>query len=141
MSDSIKHEGIVELVEPSHLKVRILQASACSACGAKGLCKSADSKEKLVDVFAPNAESYRVGDSVEIEGRVSMGMKAVRIAFVLPLVMILAAFVLCYWLSKGNELLSGLIALIALVPYGVGLWLSRNRLEKEFVFQTVRPVE
>lgn len=141
MSESIRHDGVVERVEPSHLQVRILQASACSSCGAKGLCKSAESKEKLVDVFATNAETFRIGDAVQIEGHVSMGMKAVRIAFVVPLAVMLIAFVLCYWLSGQNELLSGLVALLSLIPYGVGLWLSRRRLEKEFTFRLVRHAE
>ena len=65
MAEKIRHEGIVERVEPSHLQVRIVQASACAACGAKGLCKAAESKEKLGDVvYKPVLVVFRSHSSV-----------------------------------------------------------------------------
>ena len=42
----IEHEGIIEHIDGNHIKVRILQQSACSACHAKGYCTAADSSEK-----------------------------------------------------------------------------------------------
>ena len=51
MADLIRHRGIVEKVEGSHVTVRIVQTSACSACSAKGLCNASESKEKLIDVY------------------------------------------------------------------------------------------
>ena len=52
MADIIKHQGIVENINSSHIKVRIVQTSACAACSAKGHCASADTKEKIIDVPA-----------------------------------------------------------------------------------------
>ena len=60
MADIIKHRGIVEKVTDSHVIVRIVQTSACSACSAKGLCNASESKEKLIDVYEMNA-SYQIG--------------------------------------------------------------------------------
>ena len=51
MTDKIKHLGIVESINGSYLKVRIVQTSACSACSIKGHCSAAESKEKLIDVY------------------------------------------------------------------------------------------
>ena len=51
MTDIIKHRGIVENIEGSHVRVRIVQTSACSACSVKGHCNASESKEKLIDVF------------------------------------------------------------------------------------------
>ncbi|MBO4589814.1 MAG: SoxR reducing system RseC family protein [Bacteroidaceae bacterium] len=141
MAEKIRHEGIVERVEPSHLQVRIVQASACAACGAKGLCKAAESKEKLVDVFDAEAGSYREGERVWLEGRVAMGMKAVRVAFLIPLVLMLTVFGVCYKLTGGNEPLSGIACLLSLVPYGVGLWLFRKRMEREFSFRIAKDTD
>ena len=50
MANTIKHQGIVENINGSHLQVRIIQTSACASCSVKGHCTSADTKEKLVDV-------------------------------------------------------------------------------------------
>ena len=46
---TIKHEGIVENIGADHCTVRILQASACSSCSARQLCRSSENKEKVID--------------------------------------------------------------------------------------------
>ena len=73
MADIIKHQGIVENINSSHIKVRIVQTSACAACSAKGHCASADTKEKIIDVTTGDASSYQVGDRVIVFGELSMG--------------------------------------------------------------------
>ena len=80
MADIIKHRGIVEKVEGSHVVVRIVQTSACAACSAKGLCNASESKEKQIDVYEVNAP-YQVGEEVVLIGTTSMGMRAVALAF------------------------------------------------------------
>ena len=60
MANTIKHQGIVENINGSHVMVRIVQTSACAACSAKGHCASADTKEKMIDVISNDASSYPV---------------------------------------------------------------------------------
>ena len=86
-NNTIKHLGIVENIQGSHLSVRIVQTSACAACSAKGHCSSADSKDKIIDITDVTAASYQVGERVMVIGETSMGMMAVVLAFVLPLVL------------------------------------------------------
>ena len=72
MADTIKHQGIVENINGTHLQVRIVQTSACAACSIKGHCTSADAKEKLIDVTdEAAAETYRPGDRVWVMGQLS----------------------------------------------------------------------
>ena len=59
-NNTIKHLGIVENIQGSHLSVRIVQTSACAACSAKGHCSSADSKDKIIDITDVTAASYQV---------------------------------------------------------------------------------
>ena len=134
MAEKIAHMGIVESVESGHLAVRIVQASACASCGAKKLCQSAESKDKIVDVYTADALAYAVGQSVFVVGRASLGMKAVRLAFLYPLLLLFAAFLLCYRVTGGREALSGLIGLAAMVPWYVALWCCRGRLRTTFTF-------
>ena len=84
MTDIIKHRGIVENINGFHIRVRIVQTSACSACSVKGHCNASESKEKLVDVFDTKASSYRVGEEIMLYGTTSMGMQAVFLAFWRP---------------------------------------------------------
>lgn len=88
-NNTIKHLGIVENIQGSHLSVRIVQTSACAACSAKGHCSSADSKDKIIDIIDTAASSYQVGEKVMVVGETSMGMMAVVLAFVLPFVLLI----------------------------------------------------
>ena len=67
-NNTIKHLGIVENIQGSHLSVRIVQTSACAACSAKGHCSSADSKDKIIDIIDTAASSYQVGEKVMVVG-------------------------------------------------------------------------
>ena len=127
MTDIIKHRGIVENIEGSHVRVRIVQTSACSACSVKGHCNASESKEKLIDVFDMKASSYRIGEEVMIYGTTSMGMQAVLLAFGMRL-------------TGGDELRSALVALSALLPYYLIIYVCRNKLSKKFSF-TLEPIK
>lgn len=136
-NNTIKHLGIVENIQGSHLSVRIVQTSACAACSAKGHCSSADSKDKIIDII-DTAASWKVGDKVMVVGEMSMGMMAVVLAFVLPFVLLIASLFLFMALME-NELYAALLSLAVLVPYYFILWLNKTRLKQKFSF-TIKPI-
>ena len=109
MADIIKHRGIVEKVEGSHVVVRIVQTSACAACSAKGLCNASESKEKQIDVYEVNAP-YQVGEEVVLIGTTSMGMRAVALAFGGPVLLLLLALFVTMRVTDGDALVSSLVA-------------------------------
>ncbi len=129
-NNTIKHLGIVENIQGSHLSVRIVQTSACAACSAKGHCSSADSKDKIIDII-DTAASWKVGDKVMVVGEMSMGMMAVVLAFVLPFVLLIVSLFLFMALME-NELYAALLSLAVLVPYYFILWLNKTRLKQKF---------
>lgn len=140
MANTIKHLGVVDSIENTHLRVRIVQATACSACSAKGFCSSTGvGKEKFVDVTDKEASSYQIGQQVMIEGETSMGMMALLLAFVLPFVLLIATlFLFMIWME--NELYAGMASLGVLIPYYYLLWLQRKRLKYRLAF-TVTPIK
>lgn len=140
MADIIKHRGIVENINGSHIQVRIVQTSACSACSVKGHCNASESKEKLIDVFDAKASSYRNGQEVMLYGTTSMGMQAVFWAFGVPFLVLLITLFVAMRLTDGDELESALIALSALVPYYLIIYMCRNKLSRKFSF-TVEPIK
>ena len=116
MAKTIKHQGVIENIEGSHIQVRILQTSACALCSIKGHCTSVDVDEKLIDIHTSDAHTYQVGESVWVMGALSMGMKAVLLAFVLPLVILVAAlFILMNVLE--DELLAVAGSIVCLSVY------------------------
>ena len=133
MADIIKHLGIVEKIEGSHVVVRIVQTSACSACSAKGLCNASESKEKQIDVYEVNP-SYRIGEEVMLCGSTSMGMRAVLLAFGIPVLLLLAALFITMRVTDGDALLSSIVALLAVIPYYLVIYLMKDKLNKTFSF-------
>ena len=133
MADIIKHRGIVEKVEGSHVVVRIVQTSACAACSAKGLCNASESKEKQIDVYEVNA-SYRIGEEVVLCGTTSMGMHAVFLAFGIPMLLLLVALFVTMRVTDGDALVSSLVALFAVVPYYLVIYFMKVKLNKTFSF-------
>lgn len=134
MANKIKHLGIVENINGTHLKVRIVQNSACSACSVKGHCSASDTKEKIIDVYNVHAVPCKIGEHVMIVGTTSMGMKAVYLAFVLPFVVLFLVLVLSLHLTGGDESVSALFALTSLIPYYLLVYCFRNKISKNFMF-------
>ena len=137
-NNTIKHLGIVENIQGSHLSVRIVQTSACAACSAKGHCSSADSKDKIIDIIDTAASSYRVGEKVMVIGETSMGMMAVVLAFIIPFILLIFSLFLFMALME-NEPYSALLSLAILIPYYFILWLNKTRLKQKFSF-TIKPI-
>ena len=137
-NNTIKHLGIVENIQGSHLSVRIVQTSACAACSVKGHCSSADSKDKIIDIIDTAAASYQVGENVMVVGETSMGMQAVALAFIIPFVLLIFTLFLFMALIV-NELYAALLSLAVLVPYYYILWLNKTRLKQKFSF-TIKPI-
>ena len=137
-NNTIKHLGIVENIQGSHLSVRIVQTSACAACSVKGHCSAADSKDKIIDIIDTAAASYQVGENVMVVGETSMGMQAVALAFIIPFVLLIFTLFLFMALIE-NELYAALLSLAVLVPYYYILWLNKTRLKQKFSF-TIKPI-
>ena len=133
MADIIKHRGIVEKVDGSHIVVRIVQTSACSACSAKGLCNASESKEKQIDVYEANP-SYQIGEEVMVCGTTSMGMRAVLLAFGVPLLILVLALGVSMKLTGEDALLSSGIALLSVVPYYIAIYFCKDKLNRTFSF-------
>ena len=133
MADIIKHRGIVEKIDGSHVVVRIVQTSACSACSAKGLCNASESKEKQIDVYEVNP-AYRIGEEVVLCGSTSMGMKAVFLAFGIPVLLLLAALFATMRITDGDALLAAAVALLAVVPYYLVIYFMKDKLNRTFSF-------
>ena len=129
--ETIKHDGIVESIDAGKVTVRILQASACSSCSARQLCRSSESKEKLIEVRG-DYPTLHVGDSVTLQGSVRQGLRASLLAYIVPLILMVVA--LFYGTHLNGEAAGALAALLVLAIYYGGLYLLRNKLGKQFEF-------
>ena len=138
MADIIKHRGIVENINGSHIQVRIVQTSACSACSVKGHCNASESKDKLIDVYENHSAEYYIGQNVMAHGTTSMGMQAVLLAFGVPFLVLFIALYATLQIT-GDELTAALAGLLALFPYYLIIYMCRGKLSRKFFF-TIEPI-
>ena len=131
-AETIRHEGIIESLGAEGCTVRILQASACSSCSARQLCRSSESKEKLVEVKG-HYPTLHVGDRVMLVGSVRQGLRASVLAYVVPLIIMLAVLFLVTY--HYGEKLGALAALLALALYYGVLFLLKDKLAGQFSFR------
>ena len=132
-NSEISHRGRIVSITPEVTTVEIVSESACASCHAKGLCSLGDSTVKQVELPTRGWDNYRPGQEVDVVLRASMGHKAVWLAYLLPLLVMVAAL-LGTLSAGGTELTAGLIAIGAVALYYLVIWLLRGRLRNEYIF-------
>ena len=128
----IEHEGIIEGISGQSAHVRISSVSACSACHAKGVCGAADQETKYLDVPMRGA-SFSPGEVVRVQVAKGLGLRAVAIGYVYPMLTLVAVLIALISLGMG-ELRAAMIALASLVPYYLVIYLLRGKIEHTFTF-------
>ena len=134
MSQKISHSGVVESILDGCVKVRIVQTSACAACKVASHCNAAESKVKIVDVFCSNSSDYKVGQDVTVWASKDVANKALMLGFGVPFLLLVSVLMIALKII-GDEGISALVALGALVPYYFALWLMRIRIQNQISFQ------
>ena len=133
MAEEISHSGRIVEITPEFTTVEIVSESACSSCHAKGLCSLGESKTKAIQVPTRGWDNYKVGDEVDVTLSASMGHKAVWIAYMIPLALLIAVLLILMGCGVG-ELSSGLWAMGAVAVYYACIKLFRKRLRNEYIF-------
>jgi len=133
MAQLIEHNGIIKDIQNNLIQVLITRQSACSDCDAKGACTVSDHQEKIIDIESSDL-SFRIGENVVLTGRQSIGFYAVLLAFVLPFILVLITLIILHSFII-NEAISGIVALLVLVPYYVILSLFNKRIKANFKFE------
>ena len=127
------HTGKVVSMTPQSTVVQIVSHSACSECHAASVCGMSEFVEKAIEIPTDPRAPYQVGDEVKVVLKATMGLKAVWIAYFLPLVVLLAVALGLMALGVG-EVVSGLAGIAAVGVYYFVIWLLRDRLRNEYVF-------
>ena len=130
---NICREGIVRAIDGDDIHVEIIVSSACSGCHAKSICIPSDRRQEVVIVKNTHHEEYQVGETVELLLETSAGNKAVVLAYVLPLVVLLVLLFGCYALTH-KELLSVGIGVLGVVLYYLILKSAGKSVEKGITF-------
>ncbi len=134
--ERIEHEGTVIAVDKDYISVEILNKSACAACHAKGVCGASEQSVKVVDVaqdITTLACDFQVGERVNVVMSSSMGVTAIWLCYVVPLIVLMASILILSKCGVG-ELAVGLVSLGVVAVYYFGVYLFRNKISKIFTF-------
>lgn len=141
--ERIEHEGRVIAVNKDYISVEIVSKSACAACHARAVCGASDQAVKFVEVaqdLTTLSKDYQVGETVKLVMRPAMGVQAVWIAYVVPLIVLMAA-ILVFSCCGASELLTGLGSLGVVALWYLGVFFFRNRISKIFIFSIEKQAE
>ena len=148
MKNVIRHDGIIESIEGSNIKVRIItttppnghpssieEGNGCASCKVASHCHASEAKEKIVDVsMPPDSHEWQVGQSVVVSTQASIAGKALLIGFGLPLLLML--IVLAATMVAGcSEGMVALLMLGSLLPYYLVVWLLRDRIARQITMR------
>ena len=132
-SNTISHEGIVTKITDDELEIKILAQSACAACHAKSACGMGEQAEKILTVPRPKGKDFKLMQKVTVKMAIGQGNKAAILAYLIPILLLLAVLFVCLGLGLG-EGLSALISIVALIPYYIVLYSRRDKFKKQFEY-------
>ena len=146
MSNKIRHSGVVDSVADDCVTVRIVQNAACAGCKISDHCHSvtvparddagkSESRVRLINVFDPeSARMVNVGDEVVVSATTQVARRALLLAFVLPLLLMVDTLIVLMLLTY-DEATAALASVLVLLPYFLLLWLLRDRISRHITFQ------
>lgn len=132
-NETISHEGIVTKITDDELEIKILAQSACAACHAKSACGMGEQAEKILTVPRPKDKEFALMQKVNVKMAINQGNTAAILAYLIPIILLLAVLFVCLGLGFG-EGLSALISIVALIPYYIVLYLRRDKLKQKFEY-------
>ena len=129
----INHYGTVTNVKKGSVQVRITSYSACHNCDARHGCGLMDCQNKMIEIATIHASEYQKGEEVIVSLAQNSGLWAVVLGYVLPLIFMLLTLIIAQ-ICGCSEIISGISAIIILIPYYFWLFLSKKRLAGKFRF-------
>ena len=130
--ENIIHQGKVERIEKNKIFVRIEQKAACSECHAASGCIVADKNDKIIEVN-DYAGCYALQEDVLVSTRSSMGLFAVVVAYLIPLLSVAIAVITGITVCN-SETVGGFAGLLVLCFYYFILYLIRDKIKKNLLF-------
>ena len=115
------------------VRVDIEVMEACGSCASRKACAMGQGTTREIMVYTDDAPNYSVGEVVNVSARQSMGLVAVLLCYVAPLIVLVGALAVAISLGC-SEGISALISLGSIALYYATLYLFRNRISRKVIF-------
>ena len=131
--NQIEHKGTVALVGRNFVRVDIEVMEACGSCASRKACAMGQGTIREIMVYTDEAQNYSVGEVVNVSARQSMGLVAVLLCYVAPLIVLVGALAVAISLGC-SEGVAALISLGVTALYFLLLAFLRKRISRKVVF-------
>ena len=113
--------------------VAIEVSEACGSCASRKVCAMGSSEKREIAIHTDKAASYSVGEAVQVGAKQSLGIVAVVLCYIVPLVVLVGTLVAAVTLNC-SEGIAALISLGSIALYYAILYLFRNCISKKVIF-------
>lgn len=138
-SGTIRQSATVIRVDAAEIEVEVCRPEACAACKAKSVCSEGGGEGKRM-TLVNDGQGYRVGEQIQLVMRRSAGLKAVVIAYLVPVVLVVAAL-LIFQATPMSDTTAALLTLGILVLYFVIIRLLRERINNQLTIEIEKEIE
>ena len=131
---TVSHTGRVLSVFRDTVTVAVESTEACGSCSSRSACSlGVQSNTRNILVETPEAAQYSVGQTVVVTTRTQMGLTAVALSYVAPIVVLVVAIAAAVGAGVTEGVAAG-ISLLSVALYYALLYLLRNKLAKKISF-------
>ncbi len=115
------------------VRVAIEVSEACGGCSARKSCAMGQTSKREIEVATADASTYSAGEVVKVGAKQSLGVVAVLLCYVVPLVVLLVAMVTAQLLGCSDGI-SAVVGLGTQALYFGVLALFKERISKKVIF-------
>ena len=137
-SGTIRQSATVIRVDATQIEVEVCRPEACAACKAKSVCSEGGGQGKRM-TLANDGQGYQLGEQITLVMRRSAGLKAVVIAYLVPVILVVAAL-LVFQTLQIKETVAAISTLVLLGLYFLVIRLLRGRLNRELTIEIEKEI-
>ncbi|MBR1774734.1 MAG: SoxR reducing system RseC family protein [Bacteroidales bacterium] len=125
--DCNKDEGIITSINGKEISLHIAQKESCVGCAAANLCEKTSNSGKNFTITQDNAKIFQVGEKVSVLTPQNKALKAIRLAFLYPTLLVIAFCLLQYYFFPLNDTVIALICILLIAIYFFILYINRHK--------------
>ena len=108
-------------------------SEACGGCSARKSCAMGQTTKREIEIYTAESNIYSKGEVVKVGAKQSLGITAVVLCYIVPLVVLVGALAIAVSIGI-SEGISALVALGFTAIYYALLALMHNRISKRIIF-------
>lgn len=139
---TVRQSATVVRVSDREIEVEVCRPEACAACKARSVCSEGGTSggEGRRMTLVNDGQGYAVGERITLAMRRSTGLKAVVIAYLVPVFVIIGAL-LAFQAAQVRDTIAAVATLGVVGLYFLVVRLLRGRLERQMTIEIEKEIE